>query len=484
MIEKFIKIKNIGIFSNLSTKSDSNWNGSFSKTNSIYATNGSGKSTLCIILKSLIEKNTDLIAYKKRVESESEPEVILRFSEPSKNVYFSSNTWRDTVNLPKFLIYDNHFIEDYVFKGSISTNSTKKKFIQLVLGGEGTYLFNNIKSAQRELQPIEDKRLKLLKDGLQADEELEKKFEVLNKAFVSLRRKYIKMSKSIFEDFKNATNNYLTKLIPNVSISQIEISITKKKLDYFPEIIFDFQGSEIKLDSPNSAHLNGQVKYTLSEGDKNAIALSFFMATLDLSNCEDKIVIFDDPLSSFDSNRKQMTLHFLTKIADKSKQFFLLSHDHILIQKFKGLNPDLLCLTIQNSEKDSVLKKIDIQTEFKSELHKDLEVIYNFKKNGAETESSKREVIRCLRPILEGIIKVKFYNDIADNIWLGEIIASIRNSKENDELFSLKHLISDLTVINDYSKSFHHDSQNTDNIIDVKELKMFVNMTLEVFKKI
>lgn len=483
MIEKFIKIKNIGIFSNLSTKPDSNWNGSFSKVNSIYATNGSGKSTLCIILKSLIEKNTDLIAYKKRVESESEPEVILRFSEPAKNVSFFSNTWLDTVNLPKFIIYDNHFIEDYVFKGSISTNSTKKKFIQLVLGGEGTHLFNNIKSAQRELQPIEDIRLSLLKDG-RKDEELEKRFEVLNKAFVSLRREYIQMSKTIFEDFKNATNKYLTKLTPNVSINKIEISITKRKLDYFPEIIFDFQGSEIKLDSPNSAHLNGHVKYTLSEGDKNAIALSFFMATLDLSKCEDKIVIFDDPLSSFDSNRKQMTLHFLTKIADKSKQFFLLSHDHILIQKFKELNPALLCLTIQNSEKDSVIKKIDVQKEFKTELHKDLEVIYNFKKNGAETESVKREVIRCLRPILEGIIKIKYYNDIADNIWLGEIIASIRNSKENDELFSLKHLISDLTVINDYSKSFHHDSQNTENIVDVKELEMFVNMTLEVFKKI
>lgn len=483
MIEKFISIKNIGIFNELSTISDANWNGAFSKINAIYATNGSGKSTLCIILKSLIEKNPDLIAFKKRVETNNDPAVVIRFSEPAKNVAFGLGEWHNNVNLPKFLIYDNHFIEDYVFKGSISTNSTKKKFIQLVLGGEGTHLFNYTKNALRELQPIEDKRTKLLKEGIK-EENIEKEFKELNQVFIGYRRKYIEYSKTIYKTFKNSANYYLTKLTPNVSIDRIEVSIAKRKFDYFPEIIFNFRGSEIKLDSPNSTYKNGQVKYTLSEGDKNAIALSFFMATLDLSDCQDKIVIFDDPLSSFDSNRKQMTLHFLTNIANKSKQFFLLSHDHILIQKFNGLNKGLLCLTIQNTDKKSVIKSIDVNSEFKTELHKDLEVIFNFTKNGAKNESEKREVIRCLRPILEGIIKIKYFSEIPKDIWLGDIIGLIRKSTKKQPLFELKKINEDLTVINDYSKSFHHDSQNIKNIVDINELRMFVDMTLDVFKKI
>lgn len=483
MIDKFISVKNIGIFKDLTTKTDPNWNGSFSKINSIYADNGSGKSTLCIILKSLIEKKTDLIAFKKRIEDDLDPEVIIRFSEPSKNVRFSSSSWKDTVNLPKIIIYDNHFIEDYVFRGSISTNATKTNFIQLVLGGDGTNLFNSIKATQRKITSVDSIRLKLNR----ADNEykkLTKEFKELNESLLNFREQYINLSDSTFKNFIEKANFYLKRLTQNVLIRNITIPIDKRKLDYFPELNFEFKGSELRFENPNSYLKTGQIKYTLSEGDKNAIALSFFIATLELSKCEDQIVIFDDPLSSFDSNRKMLTLHFLSNIAEKSKQFFLFSHDSILIEKFYKKNPNSICLTIQNFEEKSYIKSFDIRSESKSNLHKDLKVINNFKVNGAQNESEKRDVIRCIRPILEGIIKIKFFKDIPNDIWLGEIISIIRNSRLESEIGKLKPIENDLAFLNDYSKEFHHNSNSHKEVINVNELNNNIDLLLKLFSEI
>jgi wobble nucleotide-excising tRNase len=46
------------------------------------------------------------------------------------------------------------------------------------------------------------------------------------------------------------------------------------------------------------------LRYFLSDGDKNALALSFFLAKLDLfDNIGEFIVVVDDPFTSFDTHR-------------------------------------------------------------------------------------------------------------------------------------------------------------------------------------
>ena len=65
------------------------------------------------------------------------------------------------------------------------------------------------------------------------------------------------------------------------------------------------------------------IKYTLSEGDKSAFAFAFFLAKLSTEDISQKIIVFDDPISSFDQSRKNATINRLVKISKECRQFFV-----------------------------------------------------------------------------------------------------------------------------------------------------------------
>jgi len=70
------------------------------------------------------------------------------------------------------------------------------------------------------------------------------------------------------------------------------------------------------------------MKYSLSEGDKNALALSFFFAKLEADEMlSQKIIVFDDPIASFDRIRLAKTIQQLLIFGKKSQQLFFLTHN-------------------------------------------------------------------------------------------------------------------------------------------------------------
>ncbi len=63
------------------------------------------------------------------------------------------------------------------------------------------------------------------------------------------------------------------------------------------------EGHNITIAERNSVSL----KYFLSNGDKNALALSFFWSKIDMFPNKDSYIIVDDTFTSFDSHRKMTT---------------------------------------------------------------------------------------------------------------------------------------------------------------------------------
>lgn len=67
---------------------------------------------------------------------------------------------------------------------------------------------------------------------------------------------------------------------------------------------------------------------TLSAGDKSALALAFFIAQLESdASLSNKVVVFDDPLSSLDRSRRTCTKQLICQIAQKANQVIVFSHD-------------------------------------------------------------------------------------------------------------------------------------------------------------
>lgn len=237
-----------------------------------------------------------------------------------------------------------------------------------------------------------------------------------------------------------------------------------------------------------NSNVYASFKYTLSEGDKSALAFSFFLAKLAFSKIEDKIIVFDDPISSFDYARKNSTINQLVKLSKQCKQLIVLTHDinfakdlanRIGLGRAKNLK-------ICRQGSFNVIISHDIEKETLSGVFKDIEVLNDFLAIGATTELEKREVIRCIRPILEGILRIKFFRDIKFNEWLGDVIRKINESNTSDRLYRLKPYIEEIIEINDYSKGFHHSDPTSiwgDRISD-EELRIYVNRTLNLIDKI
>ncbi len=79
----------------------------------------------------------------------------------------------------------------------------------------------------------------------------------------------------------------------------------------------------------------------MSEGDRSTIALAFFLASLvddyDKQNSNASppkpILVFDDPVSSFDTGRRQATIHTITDLLFNKTvaQAIVLSHDKFFL---------------------------------------------------------------------------------------------------------------------------------------------------------
>ncbi|MBA7555765.1 hypothetical protein ES705_48449 [subsurface metagenome] len=243
-------------------------------------------------------------------------------------------------------------------------------------------------------------------------------------------------------------------------------------------------GNKIKF---KDDYNNPSVKYSLSEGDKSALALSFFLAKLDLDkNIENKIIVFDDPVSSFDIHRKRATISQLYHYGQKANQLIVLTHNLLFARDYwEKVKNQCQVLRISELRKSAQIIEYDIEQETLSGLFKDYTVLDNFLTKGVATDNEKRNVARCIRPVLEGYFRIKFYGEFNANEWLGDFIIKIDNSQNGEPLNRVKEHSSDLHEINDFSKKFHHTNPNADSesIYD-GELQNYVKSTFEIISKI
>ena len=94
---------------------------------------------------------------------------------------------------------------------------------------------------------------------------------------------------------------------------------------------------------------------------------------------------------------------------------------------------------------------------------------------------SLRDVVRCIRPSIEGIFRLKYFGLVDEKQWLGDFIGMIRNSNDNSPLKRLEVYLPQIEELNDYSKIYHHNNPNyLDVNIDPMELAIHVKNTIDL----
>lgn len=223
-------------------------------------------------------------------------------------------------------------------------------------------------------------------------------------------------------------------------------------------------------------------KTTLSSGDRSALALAFFLASMnqdfDIGN---KIVVLDDPFTSQDRFRRTCTQQLIRKLVGSAKQIVVLSHDpHFLRLIWEGYpSSDIKVLQMCRTSDNTVIGEWDIEAETQSTYLKNYSTLLDFYR---EHKGELLAVARSIRPFIEGMLRSHFPGHFQPNEWLGDFISKIRNASHSDGLFHAKADLSEIEAINDYSKKYHHDQNpNADSeSISEDELHGFVKRTLRL----
>lgn len=494
MIKKIIKIKGVGKYLDYKINRTL-WDGEFNKETVIYGENGTGKTTLTLILKSLTGNN-NLILKKKSFGYSSDQEITILDS--SNTSYEFKNSKWDKFNL-NIEVFDIHFIEDNIYTGSIHQKNSQSNLFEIIVGKEGLELkkksddIYKLRENNRKIRRKLAAKLKFQKNSLEKIEVdfLIKEIKILDfdysQIVINLRnlhRELGEYSKNIFDKYVEVINEKLKYFTPYIEIKKL--SKTMGSGNQYVSYYLLVGGQQVGFEQ--NSKVRASFKYTLSEGDKSALAFAFFLAKLHFTTITDKIIVFDDPISSFDYARKNSTINQLVKLAGECNQLITLSHDinftKDLCKRFGYKNVKSLKIIRQGV--NNVIATHDIEKETLSGVFKDIEVLNNYIINGSNIDLEKREVIRCIRPILEGILRIKFFRDIKFNEWLGDVIRKINESKKGERLFRLKPLVDEISEINDYSKGFHHSDPTSvwGDVINDEELRIYVNRTLKLIDKI
>jgi wobble nucleotide-excising tRNase len=238
-------------------------------------------------------------------------------------------------------------------------------------------------------------------------------------------------------------------------------------------------------------------KECLSEGDKSTIALAFFLSKLDIDpNRQDKILIFDDPLSSLDTNRRTYTIGIIRALFQQMKQVVVLSHNEFFLHEigkdFGVAVKNTLRITENFAAKASVIEECDLDSLVKNDYFKHIEALEAFRVN--PDHSIKDTVLGWLRNVLEAHLRFKFYKEIrlmTGQKTFGRLVSFLDISgvvfRDNGNRATI---ISNLNLINGVSWKQHHGDPNPDyttlgmnpNTITASELDNLIQDTLNLIE--
>lgn len=461
MINKILYIKNCGKFKNYTSPIDkSGWNGEFSRINTIYAENGSGKTTLTQIFKSFDNRFLDFVRKRKSVNAKSNVDIKILIDH--KERVFGKNSWNGCCRVE---VFDSYFAEENVYAIDLGSYERPSTFYDIIK--DGNEIIAEIDRLRHYRSKLTDTianirlRLKKIVDATKTGQysgALEGKLKERERVKNKIEKLDVKLNGLIDDTlgvYAERINEYLRRFNPLLSLGKLRKSGNK--------LVYELYLGGMVIRSANLENIS--LRHVFSEGDKSALSLSFFLARLDmLQNVGDYVIVFDDPVSSFDTQRRMSTVASLCRVARRAQQMFVLSHDVHFIKMFddacKDTGESTTNLKIYYGGDTSRLGAHELERETATELTKMLIDLSDYLSKDRASISDKRHIASIIRPTLEGFFRLKYYRYVNTKQWLGDFIKIIRESVESSPLARLKPIIDDLTLLNDYSKRYHHSNPN------------------------
>lgn len=324
-----------------------------------------------------------------------------------------------------------------------------------------------------------------LKDIATAEKELnslqriKKRFE---KQQNDLCIKYV----TVFKDNKQLEDDYKKLVEAEEKDANKFISTYAYKINYYLKDVFDtpFSIDNMLHGSRKGKSKEAKVEYQLlldgkpisfdtsqpfsvsdclSEGDKSTIAFSFFLSKLEIdSKLSNKILVFDDPLSSLDRNRREITAQLIIALSKKIKQTIVLSHNENFIwelyENYDKSNRKVLRINQNYKTDTSFIEPLNIEYLVENKYFVSLKEMDKWLSN--PDPKQKEKVLGLIRNVLESHLRFKFYRQLNNSAT--ETFGKMINKLETPGIVIFRDdpnretIISDLRLLNGISWKPHH----------------------------
>jgi wobble nucleotide-excising tRNase len=218
---------------------------------------------------------------------------------------------------------------------------------------------------------------------------------------------------------------------------------------------------------------------TLSAGDRNALALALFFASLDQdADIANKIIVIDDPASSLDDHRTLTTVQELRRLSGVARQLIVMSHSRtFLCRLWEGASrADRAAVELARDTAGSTLRSWNVNENglTSHDQRDDL-----FRRYLARDTVNRQDVAEALRPHLEAFLRVACPEHFPPESLLGPFRDICRQSLGTPNEILTAVDLAELTDLSEYASRFHHDTDRpwqTPTISDA-ELQGYVERT-------
>lgn len=228
---------------------------------------------------------------------------------------------------------------------------------------------------------------------------------------------------------------------------------------------------------------------TLSGGERSALALAYFLTSIEASpNLADAVVVFDDPYDSQDRSRYTITISKIASVAAKCAQCFVFSHDIDFANEVSRIKDvgDKRTFKIGSLGESVNFRKQDLPSILTKSYEMDYKTVDGFIKAPSDDPERLRSVVRCIRQILEAHLRSKFVGVFPTKCWIGDMIGMIRTATDDSVLKGCREnrLLEDLTLVNEYTSHFHHGGN--DGVAgnpNARELLTYAERALSIIRR-
>jgi wobble nucleotide-excising tRNase len=286
----------------------------------------------------------------------------------------------------------------------------------------------------------------------------------------------------VFPTYQAAINRYLELFNAGYQIDEVKAVNTRGGAACTYNVVINNTRVAVTGNDPKLGEHS--FKNTLSAGDRNTLALAFFLASIELDGRGTKTVIIDDPVSSLDEHRSLVTVQEIKKLAANVSQVVVLSHSKpFLCQLWKtATNQSRAALHVLRDADGSTIDVWNVNSDSVTEHDKRDEALRVYLTQGG---SNNREIATFLRPHVEAFFRVVCPEHFPPETLLGKFRDKCSRRVNTPEQILGQTDVQELGNILEYANRFHHDTNPSwrSEVINATELNGYVRRVLSFVKR-